>query len=169
MRVVGHNCDIAVRQQLDAAGVRYFQPLDNVLRQYKTRPPRLIEKPVVAGLFFAYGTIRAIDEQVRESGNRLQWVFQRGTSQVRHRNIPTKEMEDFIRVVEARIEQMQYRRFADVEKLKNRRVRILSGVLAGTEGKISSLRAKKKTFTVVLSNLLAVQVSLTDGIFEVLD
>lgn len=171
MRVVGAQKDILVRDQLTKAGMRFYQPLVTKVRKYKDGSTKLIKKPYIAGMFFAYGTYDDVNEQVKASYNVLQWPFVRGGHAGDTTIIPTDEMENFIKVAQSTIVGAEplFVTLAEAEKFVGKKVRLHGGQLDGVVGRIQKATDNNKdTFVVELRNFLAIEIKIIPDQVELL-
>lgn len=167
MRTIGPKTYQAIGEHFIASGMRYFVPTIEVKRKYKDGTTRVVEQAYVGGLFFAFGTEKQILEQIEQSGGRLQWVYQRGQLCSSHMKVPTPEMENFMQGIALR--NFKYITLSDVPANVGKRVRVSCKGLADIEGIILPTRRKEKSLYVSIGNILAIQITVTPDVIQVLD
>lgn len=166
MRTVGNNVHLQVREQFRTAGMRCFIPTVNLERKRRDGSTYVVEQPYVGGLFFGYGTIPQLQEQVELSGNRLQWVFVRGRAWHEHMIVPTPEMENFMAGIASR--NFHYISVSDVPHNVGKRVRIVCRDYPDFEGILLPSRRREKSILLQLGDLIAVEVKVVPDVIQVL-
>lgn len=168
MRTLGRFCENGIKRKLDECGVRYYQVMKPVV---KTQNGKKIisEEPVIPNLLFVYG-IKDDITLLTVAGSHFQFVYNRCSGkQADCLIVPTKAMEDFIRVAESN-EKSQIYMPEEIQLIQGQRIRMIGGALDGVEGFfVRKKGSRRKTLVVVLEGLLSVSAEVEPDMIEILD
>ena len=164
MRVVGPRVYIGVRNDLTELGIEFFQPMRTALKRTRARTVRT-EVPIVGGLFFCHGIEKEILDYCRRVEYRLQFIIPRGKTISDRIIIPDNQMNRFIEAV--RTHDYEYLAVDDAIKAVGKLVRIHGGALDGATGRLQAARGKRR-FILLLENLMAVSITLTTEVIDVI-
>ncbi len=164
MRVVGYRVDNVVRKRLDEVGIRYFQPMHEVIRRRGEKVKKELV-PVVGGLFFTYGLEPDILQQCAKCDGKLQFIYPRGYKITDRIIIPNVEMENFIRVAGAN--GSAYLTAEEADRAIGKKVRIHGGTFDGVEGKLVS-KGRGKTLIVEIG-VMAVSAKVAPEVIELIE
>ena len=147
MRVT-YNRELKVKDLLDALDIETFIPM-----QYRiigvtggSRERRLV--PVIHNLIFVHSTQQVLTELKKERGESLPIRYMtrpridRGGHEIIR--VPEKQMEDFIRVASAQMDDVLFLEEGDYLSQIGRRVRITKGYFAGVEGIIKRIKRNRR-------------------------
>ena len=131
---VTYNRELKVKEDLDTKGITCFVPM-----QYRREErggvmvKRLV--PSVHNLIFIYLTPTEMKEYKSTTDLPIRYIMSRGERGTRHPIIvPTREMENFIKVAGTYDEKLVYLNPDPGDFAKGERVRIIGGTFAGAEG-----------------------------------
>ena len=128
---VTYNRELKVKEDLDARGITCFVPM-----QYRREErggvmvKRLV--PSVHNLIFIYLTPTEMQEYKRHTDLPIRYIMNRENN--RPIIVPTREMENFIKVAGTYDEKLIYLNPDPGDFAKGERVRIIGGTFAGAEG-----------------------------------
>lgn len=151
-----------IEQMNQESDVEAFVPMERYERMVgqKNRVRKITDRPVVRNLLF----IHADEVRMRQLKNEYNTLIQfkvQPTPEGSYRPIivPTKQMEDFMRLYENPDTTLQFFTAEDIEKLNLRpdaRVRIEDGIFAGIEGYYQRVKgANKKRLIVKIEGFMA--------------
>lgn len=146
--------ELKVQKALEEKGIRTFIPM-RFLREEKDGNVVRRHIPAVNNLLFALSDQQTLYEHIRSEGEvpMTRFIWDRSTR--KPIVIPTKQMEDFIRICDVSADDALYLSELD-EKLKNGApVRVAFGPLAGVEGRVVRIR-KSRRILVELPGLVSV-------------
>ena len=128
-----HGAEIGVRNRLSALGVENFVPT----RKRRASRGRMAEEPLLTCLVFLKATKAQALDLIHYEGIKADYMFDCATHQMMV--VPNKQMEDFIRVFEASLEEGG---LMDKPLSVGEKVRVTQGVLKGVEGYVLELQGK---------------------------
>ncbi len=168
MRTLGRFCETGVKQKLEESGVRYYQAMRTVVKTLKGKKC-ISKEPVVPNLLFVYGRKENIMPHT-VAGSNFQFIYNRCSGkQADCLIVPTKAMEDFIRVVESN-DNSQIFMPEEIQLNQGQRIRMIGGPLDGVEGLFVKRKGcRRKTLVVVLDGLLGVSAEVTPDMIEILN
>lgn len=168
MRTLGRFCESGVKHKLEESGIRYYQVMKTVVKMQKGKKC-ILDEPVIPNLLFVYGTKDSIMPHTA-AGNNFQFVYNRCSGkQADCLIVPTKAMDDFIRVAESN-ENSQIFTAEEIQLSKGQKIRMIGGALDGVEGVFVRRKGRKrKTLVVVLEGLLGVSAEVDPDMIEVLN
>ena len=127
-----------------------------------------VEAPVMRDLLFVKESRQNLDPIVAKTPT-LQYRFKKGGKQGEPIIIPSEDMEQFIRAVQASNNPKFYSAEEITPLMCGRRIRMVGGTLDGYEGTLQTVRGSKtKHLIITLPSLLAVSVDINDEFVEVL-
>lgn len=149
MRTLGRLCEVAVKQRLYADGIRYFQPMHTVVKTLKGKKTK-VEEPIVANLIFVYGEKERIIPHTA-IGTNFQFIYNKCSGKSADcLVVPTKKMEDFIRIVESRGENVNVFNPEEVPLTNGQKIRVIGGPLDGVEGVFVKMKGVRNRRLVVI-------------------
>lgn len=168
MRTLGRFCETGVKQKLEDSGIRHYQVMKTVVRTLNGKKYMSIE-PAIPNLLFVYGKKESIMPHT-VVGNNFQFVYNRCSGkQADCLIVPTKAMEDFIRVAESN-ENSQIFMPDEIHLAKGQRIRMIGGALDGVEGFFVKRKGcRRKTLVVVLEGLFGVSAEVEPDMIEILN
>lgn len=168
MRTLGRFCETGVKQKLKDCGLRYYQAMRTVVKTQKGKKC-ISSEPVIPNLLFVYGNKETIIPHTLVGSN-FQFVYNRCSGkQADCLIVPTKAMDDFIRVVESN-ENSQIFVPEEIPLTCGQKIRMIGGALDGVEGYFVKRKGcRRKTLVVVLDNLLGVSAEVTPDMIEILN
>lgn len=161
--------ELAAEQALSKAeGWTFFLPKRRVWR-IRHGERRQVLVPAIPNLLFVYATRRDI-LSFKQSCPYLQFAIWRKTTGTVYLTVPDRQMQDFIRVTNAALEQQTDILFSPPEGIdlkRGTRVRVRSGELEGLCGTLLKLRGKRaKRVVVMLENVAAASIELPPELIE---
>lgn len=168
MRTLGRFCETGIKQKLEDCGIRYYQVMRTVVKTIKGKKS-ISKEPVVPNLLFVYGNKDKIMPHT-VVGNNFQFVYNRCSGkQADCLIVPTKAMEDFIRVAESD-ESAQIFMPEEIHLSQGQRIRMIGGALDGVEGYfVKKKGCRRKTLVVVLDGLFGVSAEVEPEMIEILN
>lgn len=163
---VSYSRELKVQAQLQEAGVRTFVPM--VWRRCPVKPGMTKEErrlvPAVNNLCFVYWTKPEIESYIRSFGEKSPVHFYWDRTSSSPLVVPSKAMEDFIKVSSSMDEDLIY--ITEItEKLREGQVvRVKEGPFKGVEGKVVRIK-KSRRVLVELPGMLAVATTFVDPSF----
>jgi len=150
-----------VREDLRACNVECFIPTRETFRERNGRKTRA-EVPVIRNLVFLKTTKSTALALVNGRGLPMSYIIDHSTRTLLE--VPAKQMEDFIRVMDLDPESLCEE---GMEFIPGSRVRVIKGDLAGVEGEVLSFA--NKTYVVVsIGRLLRAKVQIPATYLEIL-
>lgn len=146
IRVTYHR-ELKVKEDLDARGIPNFVPMQYRREERKgVMVKRLV--PSVHNLIFIYTTPSEMTEYKKTTTLPIRYIMDRET----HKpvTVPTREMENFIKVAGTYDEKLIYLNPDPGDFTKGERVRIIGGPFAGAEGIFVRVKGDRR----VLINIL---------------
>lgn len=149
---VTYNRELKVKEDLDARGITCFVPM-----QYRREErggvmvKRLV--PSVHNLIFIYLTPTEMQEYKRHTDLPIRYIMNRENN--RPIIVPTREMENFIKVAGTYDEKLIYLNPDPGDFAKGERVRIIGGTFAGAEGVFVRVKGDRRV-VVNVEGLVAV-------------
>ena len=151
---VTYSRELKARTILEAKGIRTFVPMKR-LREEKGG--KVIDKtiPAINNLIFALSDQQTIYEHIKSEGESpiTRFLWDRNTR--KPLIVPTKQMEDFIRVCETSGGDAIYLSEVSEQFANGTKVKVRFGALAGVEGKVVRIK-KSRRILVELPQLGAV-------------
>ena len=151
---VTYSRSLKVQKILEDKGIRTFIPMRSV-RVEKDGKTLRKTVPAVGNLLFARSVQQTIYEHIKSEGEapitRFLWDRNTGRPLV----VPDKQMDDFIRVCQASGDDALFLTRPDAKLTEGARIRVVSGPLAGVEGRVVRIR-KSRRVLVDLPGLLSV-------------
>lgn len=151
--------EIAIRDRLEAFGIRNFIPIGRTL---KVRNGRKIKAmvPLIPNMVFLRTTKSIACALANGHGLPVYYVVDHATRSMLV--VPDKQMDDFIRVVTEEPDSVQ---LTDFTPHVGQKVRIVSGRLSGVEGEVTSVDGD--TYLVInLGSLLSARVKVPKSCVE---
>ena len=143
-----------IQKILEDKGIRTFIPMRSV-RVEKDGKTLRKTVPAVGNLLFARSVQQTLYEHIKSEGEapitRFLWDRNTGRPLV----VPDKQMDDFIRVCQASGDDALFLTRPDAKLTEGARIRVVSGPLAGVEGRVVRIR-KSRRVLVDLPGLLSV-------------
>ena len=149
---VTYNRELKVKEDLDARGITCFVPM-----QYRREErggvmvKRLV--PSVHNLIFIYLTPTEMQDYKRHTDLPIRYIMNRENN--RPIIVPTREMENFIKVAGTYDEKLIYLNPDPGDFAKGERVRIIGGTFAGVEGVFVRVKGDRRV-VVNVEGLVAV-------------
>lgn len=168
MRTLGRFCETVVKQKLEDSGLRYYQAMKTVVKTLKGKK-FISNEPVIPNLLFVYGDKEMITPHTTV-GSKFQFVYNRCSGkQADCLIVPTKAMEDFIRVAESNINSQIFTP-EEIQLTQGQRIRMIGGTLDGVEGYFVKRKGcRRKTLVVMLDGLLGVSAEVEPDMIELLN
>jgi hypothetical protein len=168
MRTLGRFCEIGIKQKLADCGIRYYQAERTVVKTLNGKT-FVSNEPVIPNLLFVYGSKEAIMPHT-VVGNNFQFVYNRCSGkQADCLVVPTKAMEDFIRVAESE-GNTQIFMSEEIQLAKGQRIRMIGGALDGVEGYFVRRKGcRRRTLVIVLDGLFGISAEVEPEMIEILN
>ena len=151
---VTYSRELKARTMLEEKGIRTFVPMKR-LREEKRG--KVIDRtvPAINNLIFAFADQQTIYDHIKSEGESpiTRFIWDRNTR--KPLIVPTKQMEDFIRVCETSGDEVLYLSEVSEQFVSGTKVRVRFGALAGVEGKVVRIK-KSRRILVELPQLGAV-------------
>ena len=146
--------ELKVQKALEEKGIRTFIPM-RFLREEKDGKVVRRHIPAVNNLLFALSDQQTLYEHIRSEGEvpMTRFIWDRSTR--KPIVIPTKQMEDFIRICDLSADEAVFLSDMNEKLLDGVRVRVAFGSFAGVEGRVVRIK-KSRRILVELPGLLAV-------------
>lgn len=138
--------ELAIRDRLDLYGIRNFVPVCQTLKVRNGRKIKAVA-PLIPSMVFLYTTKETACALANGRDLQVFYIIDRMTN--RMLVVPDRQMEDFIRVVSGEPGSVEMTPYTP---LVGENVRIVSGSLAGVEGKVLSV--EQDTYIVVSAGTL---------------
>lgn len=160
------NAKLPAREMLRAKQIRYFTPMvwQMITSEGKRKPQQV---PYIQDLIFAYETREVLDPLV-ERIRTFQYRYLRHTWR-EPMTVRDQEMEHFILAVESTQSPCYYTPEEITPDMRERRIRIIGGVLNGYTGTLVTTRgSKRKRLLVEIPTLLAAAVEVEPEYIQIL-
>ena len=163
---VSYSRELKVQTQLQEAGVRTFVPM--VWRRCPVKPgeTNMVRKlvPAVNNLCFVYWTRPEVEGYIRSFGEKSPVHFYWDRTSSSPLVVPSKAMEDFIKVSSSMDEDLIYITEITEKLREGQTVRVKDGAFKGVEGKVVRIK-KSRRILVELPGMLAVATTFVDPSF----
>lgn len=161
--------ELKAKTFLESNNVECFVPMRYEIVKDRSRGKVRKLVSVIKNLIFVYTTKDRI-QSLKAELTYLQYL----TRPVNGRNVPLivpeYQMRQFIAICETQNESLQYVSADEINLERGTRVKIVGGAFDGVEGVFVKVRGKRKKHVVVLvQDVVAVAVELTDGYLKVLE
>lgn len=168
MRTLGRFCETGVKQKLESCGIRYYQVMRTVVKTQRGKKC-ISSEPVIPNLLFVYGSKESIEPHT-VVGSNFQFIYNRCSGkQSDCLVVPTKAMEDFIRIAETS-ESSSVFMPDEIQLAEGQRIRMIGGALDGVEGYfVKRKRSRRKTLVVVLDGLFGISAEVEPDMIEILN
>lgn len=161
--------EMKAKEQLSALGIEVFVPMTKaVVERRGTKKRETV--PAIHNLLF----VRTTKEQIKEIKRGIGYLQYR-TRPCNGKNapiiVPDKEMEQFISITNARMEEVTYLQIDEIDLKKGARVRIHGGSFDGTEGIFVKIKGKRNRRVVVLIEgvaAVAINTEISPDLIEVI-
>lgn len=161
--------ELKAKEYLAARGIESFVPMTKVVVE-KGRTKKSTMVPAIHNLLFVYTTKERM-QQVKQGIDYLQYRTFPCNGKNRPITVPDKEMEQFIAITQARMEELTYLKPEEIDIEKGTKVRIHGGTFDGTEGVFIKIKGKRNRRVVVLIEGLAavaINAEISPDLIEVL-
>lgn len=162
------NAKLPAYRQLTELGFQVFTPLETrIVVKGGRRTKETV--PVIRDLLFVNTSRNRLDPTVLRTDT-LQYRYKKGGAYCEPIVVPTREMEQFMRVADSGQKVKYYRPEEITPGMLGASIRLLAdGPLYGVEGRLRSIRgSKKKRLVVELPGLLAVEVEVQPDFIELI-
>ncbi len=161
--------ELKARDFLNAKGIENFVPMTKAIVERKGQKRKELI-PAVHNLIFVH-TTKEIIKSVKQGADFLQFCTRPVNGKNLPITVPDKEMEQFISVTQARIDDISYLSADEADLTKGTKVRIHGGTFDGIEGVFVKIKGKRRRRVVVLIEGLAavaINAEITPDLIEVL-
>lgn len=150
--------NLAIHDLADA-GLEVFTPMTQMVMKIGGRLQRR-DVPLIQDLLFVHETKASLDPYVDRLPT-LQYRYQRGKSVNEPMTVGTEEMDRFIFAINHTESPIFYKPGELTESMYGKSVRIVGGILDNYEGRLLSIRGKRKKHLIIeLPNLIAAAVEV---------
>lgn len=150
--------NLAIHDLADA-GLEVFTPMTQMVMKIGGRLQRR-DVPLIQDLLFVHETKASLDPYVDRLPT-LQYRYQRGRSVNEPMTVGTEEMDRFIFAINHTESPIFYKPGELTESMYGKPVRIVGGILDNYEGRLLSIRGKRKKHLIIeLPNLIAAAVEV---------
>lgn len=150
--------NLAIHDLADA-GLEVFTPMTQMVMKIGGRIQRR-DVPLIQDLLFVHETKTSLDPYVDRLPT-LQYRYQRGRSVNEPMTVGTEEMDRFIFAISHTESPIFYKPGELTEYMYGKSVRIVGGILDNYEGRLLSIRGKRKKHLIIeLPNLIAAAVEV---------
>ena len=150
--------NLAIHDLADA-GLEVFTPMTQMVMKIGGRLQRR-DVPLIQDLLFVHETKASLDPYVDRLPT-LQYRYQRGRSVNEPMTVGTEEMDRFIFAINHTESPIFYKPGELTESMYGKSVRIVGGILDNYEGRLLSIRGKRKKHLIIeLPNLIAAAVEV---------
>lgn len=150
--------NLAIHDLADA-GLEVFTPMTQMVMKIGGRIQRR-DVPLIQDLLFVHETKASLDPYVDRLPT-LQYRYQRGRSVNEPMTVGTEEMDRFIFAINHTESPIFYKPGELTESMYGKSVRIVGGILDNYEGRLLSIRGKRKKHLIIeLPNLIAAAVEV---------
>ena len=162
-----YRAELKTQSRLNESGIRSFVPTKETIVMSRGRKKKA-RIPVVSNLIFVHSTQKQL-APVMKLDSKFQFIYKKGGMENEPIIVPEKQMEDFINACE-HSEKPLYFRPDELNLAKGTKIRIIGGLLNGTEGtllKVSGARSKR--LVVSIPGTLNVAVEVSPDLIEVIE
>ena len=145
--------ELKAKERLTAMGIEAYVPMTKAIVERRGTKKR-DTVPAIHNLIFVH-TTKEIIKSAKQRIGYLQYRTRPFNGKNQPIIVPDKEMEQFIAICNARIEEITYIQPGEIDLEKGTKVRIHGGTFDGTEGIYIKLKGKRNRRVVVLIEGLA--------------
>ena len=161
--------ELKAKERLEGMGIECFVPMTkSIVERRGTKRRETV--PAIHNLIFVH-TTKNIIKQAKQGIEYLQYRTKPCNGKNPPITVPDREMEQFITITNARMEEITYLRPDEIDIKKGTKVRIHGGTFNGTEGIFVKIKGKRNRRVVVLIEGLAavaINAELSPDIIEIL-
>lgn len=151
---------------LAKAGIEVFTPMTQMIMNIGGRRQRR-DVPVIQDLLFVHETKAALDPIV-EKLPKLQYRYQVGKTKNEPMTVRTEEMDRFIFAINNTETPIFYKPGELTIEMYGKAVRIVGGILNNYEGRLLSIKKKRKRYLIIeIQNLIAAAVEVQPEFIQV--
>lgn len=161
--------ELKAKERLEGMGIESFVPMTKAIVE-RRGIKRRETVPAIHNLIFVH-TTKNIIKQAKQGIEYLQYRTKPCNGKNTPIIVPDREMEQFITITNARMEEITYLQPDEIDIKKGTRVRIHGGTFNGTEGIFVKIKGKRNRRVVVLIEGLAavaINAELSPDIIEIL-
>ena len=161
--------ELKAKERLEGMGIESFVPMTKAIVE-RRGIKRRETVPAIHNLIFVH-TTKNIIKQAKQGIEYLQYRTKPCNGKNTPITVPDREMEQFITITNARMEEITYLQPDEIDIKKGTRVRIHGGTFNGTEGIFVKIKGKRNRRVVVLIEGLAavaINAELSPDIIEIL-
>lgn len=161
--------ELKAKEHLEGMGIECFVPMTKAIVE-RRGTKRRETVPAIHNLIFVH-TTKNIIKQAKQGIEYLQYRTRPCNGKNTPITVPDREMEQFITITNARMEEITYLQPDEIDIKKGTKVRIHGGTFNGTEGIFVKIKGKRNRRVVVLIEGLAavaINAELSPDIIEIL-
>ena len=161
--------ELKAKERLEGMGIESFVPMTKAIVE-RRGIKRRETVPAIHNLIFVH-TTKNIIKQAKQGIEYLQYRTKPCNGKNTPIIVPDREMEQFITITNARMEEITYLQPDEIDIKKGTKVRIHGGTFNGTEGIFVKIKGKRNRRVVVLIEGLAavaINAELSPDIIEIL-
>lgn len=161
--------ELKAKERLEGMGIESFVPMTKAIVE-RRGTKRRETVPAIHNLIFVH-TTKNIIKQAKQGIEYLQYRTKPCNGKNTPIIVPDREMEQFITITNARMEEITYLQPDEIDIKKGTKVRIHGGTFNGTEGIFVKIKGKRNRRVVVLIEGLAavaINAELSPDIIEIL-
>lgn len=161
--------ELKAKERLEGMGIESFVPMTKTIVE-RRGTKRRETVPAIHNLIFVH-TTKNIIKQAKQGIEYLQYRTKPCNGKSTPIIVPDREMEQFIAITNARMEEITYLQPDEIDIKKGTKVRIHGGTFNGTEGIFVKIKGKRNRRVVVLIEGLAavaINAELSPDIIEIL-
>lgn len=161
--------ELKAKERLNEMGIENFVPMTKAIVERRGTKKRETV-PAIHNLIFVH-TTKNIIKQAKQGIEYLQYRTRPCNGKNTPITVPDREMEQFIAITNARMEDITYLQPDEIDIKKGTKVRIHGGTFNGTEGIFVKIKGKRNRRVVVLIEGLAavvINAELSPDIIEIL-
>ncbi len=161
--------ELKAKEHLEGMGIECFVPMTKAIVE-RRGIKRRETVPAIHNLIFVH-TTKNIIKQAKQGIEYLQYRTKPCNGKNTPIIVPDREMEQFITITNARMEEITYLQPNEIDLKKGTKVRIHGGTFNGTEGIFVKIKGKRNRRVVVLIEGLAavaINAELSPDIIEIL-
>lgn len=161
--------ELKAKERLEGMGIESFVPMTKAIVE-RRGIKRRETVPAIHNLIFVH-TTKNIIKQAKQGIEYLQYRTKPCNGKNTPITVPDREMEQFITITNARMEEITYLQPDEIDIKKGTKVRIHGGTFNGTEGIFVKIKGKRNRRVVVLIEGLAavaINAELSPDIIEIL-
>ena len=161
--------ELKAKERLEGMGIECFVPMTKAIVE-RRGTKRRETVPAIHNLIFVH-TTKNIIKQAKQGIEYLQYSTKPCNGKNTPITVPDREMEQFITITNARMEEITYLQPDEIDIKKGTKVRIHGGTFNGTEGIFVKIKGKRNRRVVVLIEGLAavaINAELSPDIIEIL-